>query len=143
MALEENLLDVRKESYIDWLCTAPAEREPPSKQKYADSVGLTTETLRRWEKDKTFREEWQRRSDSVLGSPERQQSVLDVLYKQALSGDVKAADLFLRATGKMAPPTVTLKDERTASTLSDAQLEDLIAAAATVEQGKRHLRVVS
>ena len=142
MALEENVLDARKEAYIDWLCTPPQERSPGSKQKYADMVGVATETLRRWEKQESFRKAWEARSSDVVGSPERHQSILDVLYQQALSGDTKAAQLYLQATNKMAPPTITVKDDRKASQLSDDQLEELIAAAAAAEREKRVLKAV-
>ena len=139
MALEENLLDARKEAYIDWLCTPPQERQPASKQKYADMIGVVSETLRRWEKQDPFRKAWEARSSDVVGSPERHQSILDVLYQQALGGDTKAAHLYLQATNKMAPPTVTVKDERSASRLSDDELELMIAAAAASERERRVL----
>lgn len=137
MALEENLLDTRREAYLEWLCTVPSERKPGTKQAYADGVGVSTETLRRWEKDESFRREWERRSGEIVGSPERSQQVLETLYRQALSGDVKAAQLYLQATNRMAPPTVTVKDERSVAKLSDQELEAMIAAAAASERERR------
>jgi hypothetical protein len=142
MGLEENVLDSRQEAYIGWLCTPPSERTPASKEKYADSVGVNISTLRRWEKKDVFRKEWQSKVDDVQGSPERSQRLLDTLYEKALGGDIKAAQLYLQATNRMAPPTLTVKSETNIGQLSDKELEDLIAAVATQEKESRKLRVV-
>lgn len=143
MALEENVLDPRKDAYIGWLVTPEAERDPEvrSKAKYAAHIGVSQETLRRWEKDGVFRKEWAKRADEVVGSPERAQNVLDVLYNRAVAGDVKAADLYLRATNKLAPPTVKVEDTRPTSKLSDKELEELIGLSATAEVQKRLVAV--
>ena len=142
MGLEENVLDSRQEAYIGWLCTPPSERTPTSKEKYADSIGVNISTLRRWEKKEVFRKEWQSKVDDVQGSPERSQRLLDTLYEKALGGDIKAAQLYLQATNRMAPPTLTVKSETNIGQLSDKELEDLIAAVATQEKESRKLRVV-
>ena len=142
MGLEENVLDSRQEAYIGWLCTPPSERTPASKEKYADSIGVNISTLRRWEKKEVFRKEWQSKVDDVKGSPERSQRLLDTLYEKALGGDIKAAQLYLQATNRMAPPTLTVKSETNIGKLSDKELEDLIAAVATQEKESRKLRVV-
>ena len=142
MGLEENVLDSRQEAYIGWLCTPPSERTPASKEKYADSIGVNISTLRRWEKKEVFRKEWQSKVDDVQGSPERSQRLLDTLYEKALGGDIKAAQLYLQATNRMAPPTLTVKSETNIGQLSDKELEDLIAAVATQEKETRKLRLV-
>lgn len=142
MGLEENVLDSRQETYIAWLCTPPSERTPASKEKFADSVGVNVTTLRRWEKKDIFRKEWQSKVDDVQGSPERSQRLLDTLYEKALGGDIKAAQLYLQATNRMAPPTLTVKSETNIGQLSDKELEELIAAVATQEKETRKLRVV-
>lgn len=142
MGLEENVLDSRQEAYIGWLCTPPSERMPASKEKYAASIGVNITTLRRWEKKDVFRKEWQSKVDDVQGSPERSQRLLDTLYEKALGGDIKAAQLYLQATNRMAPPTLTVKSETNIGQLSDKELEDLIAAVATQEKESRKLRVV-
>jgi hypothetical protein len=142
MGLEENVLDSRQEAYISWLCTPPSERTPASKEKYADSIGVNISTLRRWEKKEVFRKEWQSKVDDVQGSPERSQRLLDTLYEKALGGDIKAAQLYLQATNRMAPPTLTVKSETNIGQLSDKELEDLISAVASQEKESRKLRVV-
>lgn len=143
MALEENILDSRQEEYLGWLCTAPSEREPASKEAYALSIGVNVSTLRRWEKKEVFRKAWQARVDEVQGSPERSQRLLDTLYGKALEGDIKAAQLYLQATNRMAPPTMTVKTERATAELSDSELDELIAAVAQRERDTRtHLKAM-
>lgn len=144
MALEENILDSRQEEYLAWLCTAPSEREPASKEAYAADLGVNVSTLRRWEKKDVFRKAWQTRVDEVQGSPERSQRLLDTLYAKALEGDIKAAQLYLQATNRMAPPTMTVKTERATAELSDKELDELISAVAQRERDTRasHLRAM-
>jgi hypothetical protein len=144
MALEENILDQRQENYINWLCTPPQEREPASKEAYAASVGVNVSTLRRWEKKDVFRKTWQSKVDDVQGSPERSQRLLDTLYEKALSGDIKAAQLYLQATNRMAPPSVTLKSEKATTELSDSELDELIGLLAQRERDTRvsHLKAM-
>lgn len=137
MALEENLLDARQDAYINWLCTPPQEREPSSKEAYAASIGVNVTTLRRWEKKEVFRKAWQSRVDDVQGSPERSQRLLDTLYDRAIGGDIKAAQLYLQATNRMAPPTLTVKSDRASAELSDQELDELIAAMAAREREAR------
>lgn len=144
MALEENILDQRQEQYINWLCTPPQEREPASKEAYAALIGVNVTTLRRWEKKDVFRRAWQARVDDVQGSPERSQRLLDTLYEKAVAGDIKAAQLYLQATNRMAPQTLTVKSERAATELSDEELDQLIGLVAQRERDTRssHLKAM-
>jgi len=142
VSIEENVLDARQESYLVWLCTPPSERNPASKEKYAESIGVNVVTLRRWEKKDVFRKKWQEKVDDIQGSPERSQRLLDTLYNAALGGDIKAAQLYLQATNRMAPPQVTVKSETSVAQLSDKELESLIAASAANEMESRRLRAV-
>ena len=88
---EELTLTAQQQEYLDWLCTAPSERMPPSKHKMATHLGVNETTLRRWEKKEVFRKQWQTAVDEVQGSPERTQRLLDTLYSKALDGDTKSA----------------------------------------------------
>ncbi len=142
MSIEENVLDARQESYISWLCTPPSERVPSSKEKYADSIGVNVVTLRRWEKKEVFKKTWASKVEDIQGSPERSQRLLDTLYNQAIGGDIRAAQLYLQATNRMSPPTLTVKSEKSTAELSDKELDDLISAVASREQESRKLRIV-
>lgn len=140
---EETVLNDRQQEYLEWLCTAPQERIPASKNKMAEHLGVDVKTLRRWEKKEVFRRQWQEKVDAIQGSPERTQAVLDMLYNKAVQdNDVKSAHLYLQATNRMAPPTVQVNSDRKAQDLSDSELDELIAALATREKETRNLRVV-
>jgi hypothetical protein len=139
---EEMVLTPAQQEYLDWLCTAPSERQPMSKQKMAEHLSVDVKTLRRWEKKPVFRELWESRIQAIQGSPERTQRVLDTLYERALDGDTKSAQLYLQATNRMSPPTIELKSDKKAAELSDAELDELIAALAARERDSRKLKVV-
>jgi hypothetical protein len=134
---EELTLTAQQQEYLDWLCTAPSERIPPSKHKMAVHLGVNETTIRRWEKKEVFRDRWKEQVDEVQGSPERTQRLLDTLYAKALDGDTKSAQLYLQATNRMAPPTVTVQSNKKASELSDDELDSLIAVVAEREKSNR------
>jgi len=134
---EDMTLTVPQQQYLDWLCTAPSDRNPPSKAKYALYAEVDVTTLRRWEKKDTFIAEWKKRVDDIQGSPERTQRLLDTLYSKALEGDTKSAQLYLQATNRMAPPTVTVQSSKKTAELSDDELDALIAAVAEREKQTR------
>ena len=142
MATTENFLTGDQQKYLDWLCTAPQERQPASKKQYAIKNTVDVTTLRRWEKKQVFRQEWQTRVDDLQGSPERTQALLDTLYNKALEGDTKSAQLYLQATNRMAPATIEVKSEKRTSELSDSELDELIAAMAAREKQSRVLKAV-
>ncbi len=140
---EELTLTAQQQQYLDWLCTAPSERVPASKHKMADHLGVNETTLRRWEKKDAFRSVWKEKVDDLQGSPERTQRLLDTLYSKALEGDTKSAHLYLQATNRMAPPTVTVQSSKKAAELSDEELDALIVAVAEREKATRaQLRAV-
>jgi hypothetical protein len=140
---EELVLTQPQQEYLDWLCTAPSERVPPSKKQMAVHLGVDITTLRRWEKKPNFRQQWQDKVDDIQGSPERTQAVLDMLYNKATrDNDVKSAQLYLQATNRMAPPTVEVKSDRKLAELSDSELDALIASVASREKETRTLKVV-
>jgi hypothetical protein len=140
---EELTLTQQQQVYVDWLCTAPSERLPATKKAMALELGVDITTLRRWEKKEVFRNAWKDSVDEVQGSPERTQRLLDTLYSKALDGDTKSAQLYLQATNRMAPPTVTVQSNKKAAELSDAELDSLIAAVAEREKAQRtHLKAL-
>ena len=134
------LLDSRQTQYIEWLVTPSPDRVPRTQGEFAKHIGVDPTTLRRWEKKSAFKKEWDSRVNEIQGSPERTQKLLDALYGKALEGDNRAAQLYLQATNRLAPPTVTVQGS-SASELSDSDLDKLLASMVSREQSKR-LRVV-
>ena len=139
---EEITLTVKQQNYLDWLCTAPSERIPASKAKYALEHAIDETTLRRWQRKEIFVNEWKKRVDDIQGSPERTQKLLDTLYDKALEGDTKSAQLYLQATNRMLPPTVTLQSTKKTNELTDRELDELIGQIAAHEKNRRGLKVV-
>ncbi len=140
---DELTLNSTQQQYVEWLCTAPSERQPATKKAMAVHLGVDITTLRRWEKKDVFRQAWKDSVDEVQGSPERTQRLLDTLYAKGLDGDVKSAQLYLQATNRMAPPTVTVTSNKKSAELSDEELDSLIAAVAEREKAQRvQLRAV-
>jgi hypothetical protein len=140
---EEMTLTAPQEKYLDWLCTAPSERVPASKNKYSMENAVDISTMRRWEKKDIFRSRWKTQVDDIQGSPERTQKLLDNLYNKALEGDTKSAELYLKATNRMAPPSVTISSNKKTVDLTDAELDSLIATIAEREKaGRVKLRAV-
>ena len=135
--MADQVLTSKQELYLEWLCTAPSERDPSSKRQFAVSQGVAPKTLRDWEKKPAFRDEWRSRVDEVQGSPEKTHSLLESLFARAMDGDMKAADLYLRATNRMVPQPIRVETEHRVAELSDEELDALIGVAAVRERDAR------
>jgi hypothetical protein len=135
-------LDERQLAYIEWLVCPRPERNPPTQQEFAAQLGVTPQSLAKWRQHPSFKATWDARVDQLAGSPERAQAVYDAIFQRAVEGDVRAAELFLKASGRLQPPTVTVTTSNPAADLSDDELESLIVQAAKAEHGRR-LKVVN
>tara|TARA_B100001245_G_C22486964_1_gene247778 strand:- start:17 stop:448 length:432 start_codon:yes stop_codon:yes gene_type:complete len=117
-------------NFLDWMLSE--DREPETQKDWAAEYGFNDRTVRRWKSDPRFIREWDRRAAELNVHPERTQAVVDALYKQAATGDVKAATLYLQYIDKFTPKRrVLVEDDRDASGLSDeelaAELDDLVS----------------
>lgn len=133
----DSILDPKQEQYLNWLVTPVPHREPRTQEQMAKKLEVDVSTLRRWQKKPHFATEWKRRVDELQGSPERTQKLLDTIYQRALDGDNKAAQLYLQATGRMAPTQVSVEHSTKVSEISDAELDALIASVAAGEKAAR------
>ena len=108
-------------AYLDWLLSEV--REPATSKAWAAENGLNDRTVRRWKADSRFIREWDRRAAELNVHPERTQSVIDALHAAAVTGDVKAASLYLQYIEKFTPKRrLVLDDDREVSGLSDSEL---------------------
>lgn len=73
----------------------------------------------------------------LQGSPERTQLLLDALYEAGLSGDNKAAQLYLQATNRLAPTQIKVEHSQSIAELSDEELNILIAQEARTLRAER------
>ena len=127
MPKSDLLLNADQESYLAWLLTPEDSRTPATKKDYAEQNGTHYNTLLSWEKKKPFQERWKLGIEGLAQSPDRTQKLLDALYIKALSGDVRSAELYLRATGFLQQSsTLNIKSETSVKSLSDDELQDLI-----------------
>ena len=132
--------DHRKVRLMEWLTTAPSVREPPSKKKLADELGVDVRTLRQWHNHPQFRQDWEAVSTEVIGSPERTQAVLNELYQAATDAknpkQVQAARLYLEATDAIKPKPIEVKVTKPAE-LSEEELDQLLAEGAAALKAER------
>lgn len=121
----------KRQAYIDWLLTPPADRDPRRMEDLADNLGVTRRTLTNWKtRDKTFIEEWERRYLATIGSPERKQAIMDTLYRTAIDQDdpkhVQAAQRYMEIEGSLKPVKQQIEITKSAATLTDEELEELL-----------------
>jgi len=128
------LLDARQQAFLDWICTPTVARIPATQDAYAKQENVDVATLRRWKLKPIFKAEWERRVNEQQGSPERTQKLLDNLFDRAMDGDNNSAKLYLQATGRLAPVTLSVEHSGKVSDLSDTDLAALIASNAVAEQ---------
>jgi hypothetical protein len=115
------VMPARQREFLDWLLTAPAERQPPSQAKWAQAHMTSEETVRSWKRDPRFKEEWRRRADETVVSTERISALLDTLWQKGKEGDVQAATKYLDWAAKLLPPKGVADDE-SVKHLSDEEL---------------------
>lgn len=132
-----DILEPKQEQYLNWLLVPAPYRQPKTEEAMAELLGVNDSTLRRWKKKPAFASEWKKRVEELQGSPERTQKLLDTIYDRALGGDNKAAQLYLQATGRMAPTQVNVEHSTKVSEISDEELDALIASVAAGEKAAR------
>jgi hypothetical protein len=128
MANKERLfLSQDQESYLAWLLTPEDVRTPKTKKAWAEEHGLHFNTVGQWEKKKNFAERWKLGVEGLSQSPERTQKLLDALYAKGIAGDVRSAELYLKATGYMQNiSTVNVNKTESVKELTDDELHSLI-----------------
>ena len=133
--------DHRKVRLMEWLTTAPSLRVPPSKAKLAIELGVDERTLRGWQKQPMFREDWEAQATEVLqNNTERTQAILNELYIAAThpgsKNQVQAARLYLEVTDAIKPKPIEIKVTKPTE-LSDAELDALLAQGAEALRRER------
>ena len=106
------------EAYVEWLLTPRSERVLKTKAAFAESLGVTTQSLRNYARDQWVQSEMAKRG-KALNKVERAGDVVTSLYRIALddgenaSARVSAAKAFLDWT------------DRTVADITVADLNDL------------------
>ena len=124
----ERIMPPMWQDLLEWFLKGP-DRDPRTQKEWAVEAGCHEDSVRRIKRDVRFAREWDRRAAELNIHPERTQSVIDALFRQAADGDVKAASLYLQYIDKFTPKRrVVVDDERAASGLSDLELADELEA---------------
>ena len=133
--------DWRKQEFLSWLCTIKEDRDPSTQKALADKLSVTDQTLKHWKMDPEFLEAWEHNYRRTVGSPERMQRVLDMLFETAVDRSdprqVPAAKEYRQAVEGVRPTQVEVSMKGAAKDLSDDDLQSLLAAAAQSELEKR------
>lgn len=99
-----------------------------SKQAWAKEHQVSVDTIKRWQREPVFQRRLQERLAELNVNPDRIQAVVDTLHRNAVGGDVRSAELYLKYVDRLQPATVVVTDRRP-SELSDAELVAALEAA--------------
>lgn len=145
MSAAPSVSDWRHREYIEWLVTPPAERDPDTTQGFADKIGVTTTTLAAWRRNAEFLAAWEHTYRLTVGSPEKQNKVMQELLSTATDRtdprQVQAARLYLEAVEAVKPKKVdvTVTNGRAAKDLTDDELLAMLADRAARELETRDM----
>lgn len=135
------ITDWRKQEFLGWLCTIKEDRDPPTQKAFAEKIAVPEQTLKNWKSDPEFLEAWEHYYRRSVGSPERMQRVLDMLYETAVDRSdprqVPAAKEYRVAVEGVRPQQVEVSMKGSAKDLSDDELTALLAASAQSEIERR------
>ena len=129
--------DWRRQHFLEWLCTPPAERDPQSMKLLAEKLALSAQTLTRWKNDSVFIADWEILYRKTVGSPEKAQRVIERLFETAEDRtdprQVQAAKAYLEAIDAIKPRKVEVVVSKAAKDLTDEDLYRILAERAELE----------
>jgi ribosome-binding protein aMBF1 (putative translation factor) len=123
-------------AFLEWLVD-PAPASPQGKGSQNDlavKLGVSRACLSKWKSDIFFKEAWEKRLAELNVSPDRIQKVVEAMYRNAIGGDVKSANLYLQYVDRFTPTKRTVVEDRSTQDLSDEEL------AAALEENVVQLR---
>jgi len=137
-----DLTDWKVKLFLEWLTTVPEQRDPPTQTAFGESLGVPPGYLGDWKRDPDFLIEWERMYRRKVGSPEKQQAVLDALHATATDRtdprQVPAARAYLEAVDAIKPKKMDVSiTSKPAKELSNEDLALLLAEAAVLEAERR------
>jgi len=119
----------RMKAYLDWILTPAADRMPSTKKEFAESIGVTVQTLWNYEKETFFQKEIDKQSRGLFKAS-RMPDVIDTLFRIATDDSsknaVSAARLLMDWQSRIVDD-----DETDYTGLSKEQLEELLNGAIT------------
>jgi transcriptional regulator with XRE-family HTH domain len=101
-ALKRRELNEKQMAFAVWSATIPVDRVPETRDGLAEVLGVSRQTLWRWERDPRVTEAVRFLVLQNAGSPDRVGSILDMLHEEALAQrSGRLAEVWLKATGVM------------------------------------------
>ena len=122
--------EITRTAYVEWFGLPQSERLPKTSKEWAVEFDVPERTLTSWRKATWFRERLAYLYDQINVSPDRLQQVMDAMHTAAVTGNTKAAELYLRAAEVIAPKQVLVKAQ-SVDELSDRELQAALKAAAS------------
>lgn len=93
-------LNEKQVAFAVWAAMPETARQPPTVEAFCEVIGVTRQTVWRWEKDPRIVEAVRFIVLQNAGSPDRVGQILDMLYEDALARrDLRKAELWLKSTG--------------------------------------------
>lgn len=117
--------------FLEEVCLQPPLTRP-TQADWAEANGVAERTVSMWKRDQRFLDEWTRRMSLTWAHPSNVGRIIDNLIEQASSPEgnsTKAAELYLKFVGMMAPPELQLKIKTVADDLSKVATPELIELA--------------
>ncbi len=136
-------LSAQQKEYVHWLTTPPELREIKTKRDFAKHLGVTPDTLNRWEKYPSVRRLREAVFASMNISPERVQTLVEQMYADATDMAAKPADRlaarkqYLAYIGRL--ESTSLEEKADALTLDEATDEELELMEQAMKQVKDEL----
>lgn len=116
-------------AFLEWLLGDRGEGE--TQADFARRLGVREQTLSEWKKKPHFLEAWERRMREGAANPQILQDQLRVLNEKALTGDVKAIELYWKLMDRIGPDRHVVESTRSVEDMSD---EELASAAENLVQ---------
>ena len=98
-----------QEKFAEWMATPVGDRRPPTYELFAKQYGVSQPTLYRWRKNPNVKARANEIVDEAVGGPERIRMILDKIVEQALQGQAKQQELFLKYAGLLVDRRFTEK----------------------------------
>ena len=152
VAARRRELNARQRAYVVWAATPPAMREIKTQEELQELLGVSRQAIWKWSKDPRVVEAIRFVTLQNVGSPDKVQAILDMVFEQAMAKqDVRYAEVWLKAAGVTASrgsgELLEVVDELEGDSIAEMSLEELQrvrelaladrAEAAAVEIAKR------
>lgn len=126
-----------QDRFLDEYCLVP-EQMRPTQREWAERNGVSERAVSGWKRDQRFIDEWNRRMSLTWGHPDNLNGIITNLIDQAKSASgttaIKAAELYLKFMGLMAPPEMSVKVTQVPDDLSTLSTPELVQLTKEMEE---------